>query len=635
MLLNAMRQGATSPIFKVIIFGIILLAVGGLALSGGRRFSGNVHRTAIAKIDGQDIPVYAFDRTLRRTLNSQGLDLQTAYKLGFVQQVLANMVSQNLIQKAAFDMGLQVDNNEVLKQVDKLVAPLVTKDMTKKQALQAVLRNQGLSEQDFVHMVKAEMTTTLLRNAIQAGTAVPPKLEGDDLYQYNKEQRTVNTIFLKHSAITDIDKPKDEILLPFYEAGKERYAIPETRTFTIAVLTTDKLAKTLDISDEELKQTYERDIDTYKEPEKRKLDQVIVDNQAAATAIANDAKAGQSLKDAVKKETDNEKAYLGTQEFEKAGLLKELGDAVFAAKKGDVIGPIQSSLGWHVVKLESIVPPSTKPFAEVKDSLKKELLQGRVADQMYELSNQVDDSLAGGASLEDVADQMDMKLTQYGPVKADGTTADSKDGLKALGDDRDTVLSTVKDMMEGEVSPVMELSDGSYAAIRVDKITEKSYKPFDEVKKDLAKVWEQDQREVGNKLKAVDAIKALNMGDKTLKQIAAENKVSISTVTLVRGEDAKAPLDNKAKTAFFDLPVGSFGVSLVKDGYIIGEVKGSKLPDVAKAKDEDVKSFIDVAERGAQGEMMQLYFAALQSHYKVKINTQLLTETYGPGKENY
>ena len=54
---------------------------------------------------------------------------------------------------------------------------------------------------------------------------------------------------------------------------------------------------------------------------------------------------------------------------------KPVEDAVFAAKKGQVIGPIESRFGYHVLKVIDRRPAGSKRFEEVQQELHDELLR--------------------------------------------------------------------------------------------------------------------------------------------------------------------------------------------------------------------------------------------------------------------
>jgi [acyl-carrier-protein] S-malonyltransferase len=50
--------------------------------------------------------------------------------------------------------------------------------------------------------------------------------------------------------------------------------------------------------------------------------------------------------------------------------------AVFAAAPGEVVGPVEDPLGWHLLRLEATEPARVRPLAEVRDEIARRLLAG-------------------------------------------------------------------------------------------------------------------------------------------------------------------------------------------------------------------------------------------------------------------
>ena len=165
--------------------------------------------------------------------------------------------------------------------------------------------------------------------------------------------------------------------------------------------------------------------------------------------------------------------------------------------------------------------------------------------------------------------------------------------------------------------------------MRADTIKEKNYKPFADVKAELAKTWIADQRNVGNKIKVEKAINELVQGKTNLKNIANDNGVDIKTTTLIRSKDPTAPLTKPAQKLLFEIPKGHYGYGAVKDGYIIGQVTDVNLPDVSKLSDDKLKDTIQTAQGNEQNEYFDMYLNKLYADYKVKVNAELLRKTYG------
>ena len=64
---------------------------------------------------------------------------------------------------------------------------------------------------------------------------------------------------------------------------------------------------------------------------------------------------------------------------------------------------MRSPFGWHVLRVTGVEPAQSRPLDAVRDELRAALAQERAADLAFERANQVEDALAGGATLEEAA----------------------------------------------------------------------------------------------------------------------------------------------------------------------------------------------------------------------------------------
>ena len=534
MLLNAMRQGATS-LFAKILFSILLVAaVLGLSLGYNNNFRAGFQDDTIAKVAGQKISVTEFDHSMRGILSRNSMDVRTAYQMGYVDQILQAVIGNRLLQRATRDLGLQPGSDLVRKQVADMISPYLEKGMSREDVLKRLLASQGMSEADFGRAVSEEVANNILRGALQSGTTVMPVEEATDLARYQQEERTIQYVALPDSAIKDYKTPTDAMLMPFYQAGKERYALSESRRFSMMLLKSGSLDAA--IGDTDLQKAYQENTAKFTTPETRTMEQAIFKDQAAAQAAATKARAGASLKDTAGG------AYLGKEGFQKEGLDPAIAEPAFAARTGDVIGPVHTALGWHVLVVEAIAAPVAQPFATVKDQLRQDLRKSRASDALYALSTKIDNALSGGSTLEDVAKDNGLTIQKFADVRASGKDIEGQPALKDYPDDRASLIKTVFQTEEGEAAPSVELKDGSYAVIRVDGITPRSYKPFATVRDELSKLWIADQQDVLNGDKAHSALKALDAKSTTLEKIAADNHVPVRTLTFKRADPPSAPL---------------------------------------------------------------------------------------------
>ena len=636
-MLHMMREGVKSGVVKFILMGLMTLAVGGLVLTDvGGFFRGNsVGGTTVAKIGQQKLSIQQFDPVVRRILSQQNMDIPTAHKLGFIDQILYGEINNNLLAREAHEQGVLVSKEIVARQIHELVAPHVTDELGPKEVLERLLRNQRMSERQLITTLRGEMTNTLMRNAVSLGAGVISKDESDALYQYRKETRKVSAILFPHDQISEYAQPTDEDLQKFYEATKHKYLVPQTRTLTYISLSKDKLKDTISIADEEILKVYEDDKDLYVQPEKRSLEQAILSDDATATLIVSAVKGGKSLQKAIEDETGDKAGYIGTEDFEKSGLIEDLGNAAFSGQKGEIVGPIETPLGWHVMVIKSITPGKQTPFDDVKSAIKDMLYQDRLGDEIYALSNQIDDAIASGQTLEEVAQSFDLKLATIGPMRSDGSTVNNKDAMKDFGkDDISSVLETAFNLNGQEISQIMELSDGRYIAIRADEIVEQTYKQLADIKDSLTKEWIAKEKSLINAQKTSGLLAKLKNGEITMADIAKAGKTTVKKLELERFGATPAPLNQQAQTSFFNTAEGEYLLALVDDGFLLGQVNSITLPVPAKAKEEDISTVNRMITKSTNAEYIQLYLGYLFQKNKVKINQSLLNKAYGQEDAN-
>jgi peptidyl-prolyl cis-trans isomerase D len=79
--------------------------------------------------------------------------------------------------------------------------------------------------------------------------------------------------------------------------------------------------------------------------------------------------------------------------FGRGAMVKPFEDAAFAAKKGEIVGPVESSFGYHVIEVTDVKPAKVKSLAEatpeIEGILRKQRATGAMADAAENFSNLV------------------------------------------------------------------------------------------------------------------------------------------------------------------------------------------------------------------------------------------------------
>jgi foldase protein PrsA len=134
------------------------------------------------------------------------------------------------------------------------------------------------------------------------------------------------------------------------------------------------------VSDEDVAAYYEKNKKRFAQPERRDLLIVLTKTEAKADAAKQALDDGQPWKQVVKQYSIDEttKAQGGKLAAVAKGQQdKALEDAVFAASKGEVEGPVKTQFGWYVFEVEKITPASQQSLEQSRDTIKNLLRSQR------------------------------------------------------------------------------------------------------------------------------------------------------------------------------------------------------------------------------------------------------------------
>ncbi|WP_313345273.1 peptidylprolyl isomerase [Sedimentibacter sp.] len=153
-----------------------------------------------------------------------------------------------------------------------------------------------------------------------------------------------------------------------------------------------KMFNQITLSDEDLKEYYEKHKDTYVTQEMVKASHILVDSEEKAIEILEDITDGLSFEDAAKEFSSCPSKQTGGAlgQFGKGQMVPEFENAVFAMQVGEISGPVKTQFGYHLIKLDEHTPERNASFEEVmqevKDSCFMEKQEKVYNDKKSELS---------------------------------------------------------------------------------------------------------------------------------------------------------------------------------------------------------------------------------------------------------
>lgn len=634
MVMSALRQGTKGGFLKFILLGSLALAGGGLIFTdvGGFFRDGGVARSDVFKVGDQTLSIQQFDALAKRSLQQFNISPQEAYANGLLTNILSTEIRSRLMNLHAASHSLVVGTDQIAKNLYDMLAPMVRPGQTPNDVLAQLLKAQGISESELAESMGREIAVTNLGRAVASGFTAPSSLMVQDLGRFEKETRSIEYIAFMDSAFTNVKAATDADLQKMYEGTKEAFAIPETRGGDLLIIHTEKAGQDIEISDEDVKAHYDRHIANYTENESRTIEQAIIADKAKAQEILALVKSGKNLKDSVQEVMKSAGDYIAPQKFEKKLLPEDLQEPVFRAKAGDIIGPISSGLGEKIAVVKSVHEKTVQPFESIKAELKKEIKETRTLDAQYELANTIDDLLAGGASLEEIRQQADVKIEPIENINAAGNTAEGNKGLTAFSDDRTKILESLFELAEGEATPVFELGDGRMASVMLKTITAKSYQPFEKVKAELAKRWAEDSRRTGNKVQVLKIMSDLKTNGLSMQDIAQTYKKQTQGLgKIIRMQTPPKPLTAQALNIVFEAPKDEIFILDLEGGSALAKVTTIKADETYTEKErESVQTQII---KDMQMEGFALYIEQQNKRYGAAVNESLLKQVYGQTQE--
>src|SRR5690606_6926367 len=245
--------------------------------------------------------------------------------------------------------------------------------------------------------------------------------------------------------------------------------------------------------------------------------------------------------------------------------------AVFALPAPGVTEPVQSPLGWHLLNVSEITPAATIPFEQAQERLRQEIARELAVDALYDLSNRFQDALAGGATLEEAAQQLNLKPVEIAAVDHSGL---DKAGAPAEGLPPIPVfLQTVCETAERQVSPLGETPDGGYFALRVDAVEPQRERALDEVRDRVDAAWRAEQ---ARKLALAEAEKLAEQAraGEELAAIAEARNLSVQvSPPFTRGTNRPADrLPASLVEKLFAAAPGAVVVDQMADGAIVARL---------------------------------------------------------------
>jgi peptidyl-prolyl cis-trans isomerase D len=627
----------TQKLFSRIFLGVVVLALsGGMLLylvptgPGGTRSSND----AVARIGDQTITV----AEIRQQLNQikQRNQVPPMLEPYYAQQILRQLLLQKEMEYEATQLGIRVSNDEIADRI-KLILPAAFNGgapIAPDQYAALVQSRAQMTVSEFEDNVRLGMLQEKFQKLVTDGISAGPA-ELQEEFVYRNEKVKLDYAFIKPEDLQAKITLSDAEISAAYEKNKAKYQVPEKRVVRYAILDVNQVRQSLQVSDDQLKVQYQQNIQQYQVPNRvhvehillmtvGKTDAEVEEIRKKAQDILNQAKKGANFEDLAKKYSEDP----GTKDkggdlgwIVQGQTVAEFEKAAFSLPKGSISDLVKTQYGFHILKIIDKESAHTKPFDEVKDSIRTPLLLSEADKQAGGIADKLSQAIrqSNKVSLDDLAKQYHLTVGETRPVTA-------TEPLVELGSSQDVKVSdSIFRLHQGDLSLPLH-TDRGYLIFSIKQILAAHQGSLDEVRDKITADLKQEKASTGARTKAEELAKRVKAGEKfdaAAKALGLEAKTSDE---FARAGSISNVASGKQLAAAFQLKPGDVGPPLNLGSnwlvYRVVEKQEPKPEDFDKQKKEITEAVL----QNKRSLAFEAFRTALEDRLKKEGKLQMMPE---------
>jgi peptidyl-prolyl cis-trans isomerase D len=637
------------PIKKIVLGGLLTIICAAMAITlipGGLGADvigvGTPGQGVVANVAGDPVTALEVQREARQMLRQQfpqGGEQATMLLPYFAERAAQNLISRQAIIVEAQRVGLRVNDEEVRDELQHgRYSPTFFPggNFVGQQQYEAILQGADLSVPVFEQTIKNDILLDKFRNLITGSALVTNAEVQQEFEKQNVKVKFDYAVLRKDDLLKQI-QTNDAELKAFYERNKASYnnSVPEKRKVRYVVLDMARVQSGTSVSSQELESYYDQHKDEYRIPEQVSVSHILIktplpgpdgkvdprgveEARKKAEDILKQVKSGGNFADLAKKYSEDPGSGKngGSLGFIGRGrTVPEFEKAAFSLDKGATSDLVQSSYGFHIIRVDDKQAAHVKTLVEVKDQIEESIKQQKAAQAV---TNQVN-ALLNQARSEGIEKAAAAKGLQI--VSPDFVS--KTDALPGIGNSPQ-FMNAVFGQAEKSPPDQVQLPQG-YAVFEVQAIKAAATPTFDEIRsrvetefknERVATLLSQKTQELADRAKA----------EHDLQKAAKEAGAVIKTSELVQ-PDGQVPdigsLSGGAAVAFTMKPREISGpITNGNTGVVLSIVDRQEPPqqDFEAKKDQIRDSLLLNKQQEIFGLFITNLRTQLEKSGKIKIN---------------
>ena len=626
-MLTTLRNSSKNSILKIIFGTLLTILIISFGMWGTEDLVGVTQKQStvatVGKIDVSAQEFYSLysrqTEEIRKLLGSS-LDIKKSREFGYVDRALSSLINRALFNNEALQLGLSVSDINVR---DKILSDDAFKDdlgQFSELVFRQLISESGYTEDSYVEGTRQDLAREQMVETISTSLIIPNIMK-NSLSKYNLEERTVDYLTIKVEE-ESFAKPSNEKIRKYYEENKSDFMSKEFRSAETLLLDAKEYAKKSTVTDEEIKLLYEERKELLVEPAQKYLHQIIVDSKSDVESISkkvnfnNFTSTAKTMANLTEDDID-----LGWNT--KNDLPDEKIDATFSLKKGEISKPIESSFGWHILKIIDSKERKEVSYDEVKKQFENELLLEKGKEAVFDLQDELEDLLASGNTFEEISKILEVKMIVANKIDNEGIKQ-NKQVNNEFQDER--ILRTIFNQKINEEGNIIDIDkDEGLAISLVTDIIKPRQLTLDESKELVRKKLIFDLK-LKNAQDKAEKIKTEISNGKSFKDVANKYKLEIKGVkpfTRVLPDSSELPIPLISK--IFDSNLGDINIEKRGNSEII-IAKTAEILNNLSNDEKEIKEFTKKIKDDLTIDLLAQFSEALRKKYKITINDDVIDQ---------
>lgn len=583
-----------------ILWVVIILFVLALAVEFGGNVQGQAGQDVAATVGGDRVTVTEFQRAyqnldgLYRQIYGEQFTPELARQMQLPLQALDRAVNQKIMLAEARRLGLGVSDEELRKRI--LEIPGLKDEqgsfIGQEEYVQRLSANR-VNVADFERELREELLLQKLEEAMTANLYVSEE-EVRKAYRDQVERAKIRYLQLPRSRFAQEVRVQPGELATYFNSHKSELRLPEQREAAYLLLESGRLASQVNLTDAELQAWYNSHKAEFTQEEQVHARHVLVmvnDQRTDAAALQRIEEAKQRIQGgadfaAVAREVSDDSASkaiggdLGF--FGRNRMVKEFEAAAFGAQPGQLVGPVRSSFGYHLIQVIDKRPAGQQTFAQAKEMIRARLTAERTRElaetRAKELASRLKKDKPGSAE-----GLRALAQPAGGITFAETGKFGQQDPIPALG--FNPAFSTAAfSLKKGDVSDAIQLPQG-WAVLYLKEVHATRTPELTDVEARVRQAVEAQKQQQLAMAKLQQARQQLGAG-KTLDMVAAELGIGVKETPEFGGEGTVPGIgyNPDLARAALSLPAGQTGGP-------VADSQGALLFQVTERKSWDPKQY--------------------------------------------